>query len=131
MIGTMARILIVDDSSYMATAVKRFMEGEGHEVVATGEDGFEGVALYKEHHPDLVIMDITMPNKDGRDCLAEIMEFDQSARVLVVSGSVKELSIIMECLNIGAKGYVEKPLKFADEQFCKDFRSTVQKALKD
>ncbi len=127
----MARILIVDDSSYMASAVKRFMEGEGHEVVATGEDGFEGTALYKEHKPDLVIMDITMPNKDGRDCLAEIMEFDPAARVLVVSGSVKELSIIMECLNMGAKGYVEKPLKFADEQFCQDFRGTVQKALQD
>ncbi len=127
----MARILIVDDSSYMANSVKRFMEGEGHEVIAIGEDGFEGVALYQEHKPDLVVMDITMPNKDGRDCLAEIMEFDPGARVLVVSGSVKELSIIMECLNMGAKGYVEKPLKFADEQFCEDFRGTVQKALED
>ena len=127
----MARILIVDDSSYMANAVKRFMEGEGHEVVAIGVDGFEGFALYQEHKPDLVVMDITMPNKDGRDCLAEIMEFDPAARVLVVSGSVKELSIIMECLNMGAKGYVEKPLKFADQQFCQDFRGTVQKALED
>ena len=127
----MAQILIVDDSDYMANSVKRFVEGEGHEVVATGADGFEGLALYEEHKPDLVIMDITMPNKDGRDCLAEIMEKDPGARVLVVSGSVKELSIIMECLNIGAKGYVEKPLKFADEQFCEDFRTTIQKALEE
>lgn len=127
----MARIIVVDDSLYMANSIKKFLEADGHEVVAMGEDGFAGVALYKEHKPDLILLDITMPNKDGRDCLVEILEDDPNARALVVSGSVKERSIIMECLTTGAKGYVEKPLKFADDQFCEDFRATIQKALED
>ena len=122
-------MIVVEDSNYLAKSIKDFLEADGHDVVAMGEDGFEGVALYSEHKPDLMLLDITMPNKDGRECLAEVLEADPDARVLMVSGSVKELSVIMECLTLGARGYVEKPLKFADDQFCDEFRSTIAKAL--
>ncbi len=126
----MARMLVVDDSDYLAKATKQFLETNGHEVLALGKDGNEGVDFYKKYHPDLTLLDITMPNKDGRDCLSEILAYDENARVLVVS-AVRDSDIIMECLETGAKGYVEKPLKFRDEEFCQNFRETIQSALED
>ena len=126
----MARIILVDDSVFITTALANFLETDGHQVVATGENGFEGVALYKDHKPDLAMLDITMPNKDGRSCLTEILEHDPLARVLMVS-AIKARPVIMECLTAGAKGYVEKPLRLHDEGFCTGFRETIEMALSD
>ena len=106
----MAKVIVVDDSAYLAGEIKKFLESQGHEVLAIGKDGNEGVDLYKQHQPDLALLDLTMPNKDGRDCLSEILQYDENANVVVVS-AVKDAEIIMECLMTGAKGYVEKPLK--------------------
>lgn len=125
----MARVLIVDDSEFLADKIKRFFEAEGHEVVAIGEDGNQGVELYKQHRPDLVTLDITMPNKDGHDCLADIMAFDSTARALMVS-AIDDQSVIVNCMNIGAKGFIEKPLRLRDPEFCKAFIETVNEALK-
>ena len=124
----MARVIVVDDSRYLTDKIKEFLEEDGHEVVGIGHDGLEGVALYKESKPDLTLLDITMPIKDGRDCLAEILEYDEEAKVLMVS-AIKDSSIVIACLKAGARSYVEKPLKFADPEFCEDFRSTIQKSL--
>lgn len=126
----MARVMIVDDSTYLSKEIKKFIESEGHDVVAMGKDGNEGVALYKEHKPDLTLLDITMPNKDGRDCLNEILEFDEKAKVVIVS-AVKVSETIIECLKSGAKGYIEKPLKFRDENFCNDFKAIISDAIND
>ena len=106
------------------------LENDGHEIVAVGENGFDGVTLYKEHSPDLTLLDITMPNKDGHSSLAEILEYDPAARVLMVS-AVKVRSKIIDCLTLGAKGYVEKPLRLGDEQFCQGFRDSIKEALTD
>ncbi len=124
----MAKVIVVDDSAYLAGEIKKFLESQGHEVLAVGKDGNEGVELYKEHKPDLTLLDITMPNKDGRDCLTEILQYDENANVVVVS-AVKDAEIIMECLNAGAKGYVEKPLTFRNEDFCKEFNATIENAF--
>ena len=124
----MARILLVDDSKFVITALRTFLGAEGHEVVATGGDGDEGVELYREHRPDLTMLDVTMPNKSGRECLEDILQFDELASVLMCS-AVKQRSVIMECLKIGAKGYVEKPLKLQDEMFRAELRGHIEKAL--
>lgn len=124
----MAKVIVVDDSSYLAGEIKKFLESQGHKVLAVGKDGNEGVELYKEHQPDLTLLDITMPNKDGRDCLTEILQHDENARVLMVS-AVKDAEIIMECLKTGAKGYIEKPLKFRNEDFCKEFNEAISSAF--
>ncbi len=126
----MAKVIVVDDSAYLAKEIRKFLESNEHEVVAIGRDGNEGVALYKEYNPDLALLDITMPNKDGRDCLTEILAFDENARILVVS-AVKDSDIIMDCLKAGARGFVEKPLKFRDEAFCNSFKDAIEQAFEE
>ncbi len=73
---------------------------------------------------------ITASNKDGRSCLIDILEHDPHARVLMVS-AIKARPVVVECLTVGAKGYVEKPLRLHDEEFCTEFRGTIEMALSD
>ena len=124
----MARIIIVDDSVYLTKIIKLALESEGHKVVAIGQDGNEGVELYKEHKPDLALVDITMPNKGGRYCLEQILLFDPKAKVIMVS-AVAQKSVIMACLQLGALDFIEKPLKFSEETYCKQFHATITNAL--
>ncbi len=124
----MARILIVEDSTFLAKSVCAFLEGEGHQVVGVSGDGLVGVSSFKELKPDLTLLDITMPGMDGRSCLTEILKVDKSARVLMVS-AVQSRQTILDCLSAGARGYVEKPLRFNDEDFKADFRSSIAEAL--
>lgn len=123
----MARIIVVDDSPLLVKQLRKFLEAEGHEVVAVGQDGIEGVDLYLEHRPDLILLDITMPRKDGLQCMEEILRADKSARAMIVS-AVKDRKVIMSCLNGGARGYIEKPLRFNDEDFCNEFRQAIVEA---
>lgn len=126
----MAKILIVDDSSYLAKTIAEFLKKEGHDVVGTAENGAEGLARYRELSPDLTLLDITMPGMDGRACLREIMSENPEARVLMVS-AVQARNAIIDCLSAGARGYVEKPLRFHDEDFRVEFRSAIDEALSD
>ncbi|MCH7868133.1 MAG: response regulator [Myxococcales bacterium] len=118
----------MDDSPFLVKQIRKFLEAEGHEVVAEGQDGIEGVNLYLEHRPDLILLDITMPNKDGRQCLEEVLQADDRARAVIVS-AVKDRKMIMSCLNLGARGFIEKPLKFSDEAFCNEFRRVILEAI--
>jgi two-component system, chemotaxis family, chemotaxis protein CheY len=124
----MANVVIVDDSEYMINALSRFVQSNGHHVIATGNDGNEGFNLYRQYKPDLMILDLTMPNRHGRECLFDVLDCDPKARILIVSAVKNELTIL-ECLDRGAKGFVEKPLKFADPVFCEDFLNTLNKAI--
>ena len=122
------RVLIVDDSTFLAKQIKDFMEKQmSFEVVGLGKDGNEAIALYKELKPDLVTMDLTMPNKDGQEAIKEIMEEFPDATIMVVS-AVRG-SAMLECMKLGAKGYVEKPLKFADPNFVEDFKKSIEEVL--
>ena len=124
----MARVVVVDDSQYLSKQIKDYLESEHYEVVGIGHDGIEGFELYKKHRPDFITLDITMPNKDGRECLSDILDFDSQAKVLMISALVDK-SIVMSCLDRGAGGFIEKPLKFRDQEFCRDFRDTIQALL--
>jgi two-component system chemotaxis response regulator CheY len=123
-----ARILVVEDSAFLAKSLRQFLEQEGHEVVGVAGDGFEGVTSYKELKPDLTLLDITMPGMDGRSCLRGILAHDESARVLMVS-AIQSRQAILDCLSAGAVGYVEKPLRFNDEAFRADFLASIAEAL--
>lgn len=124
------KIVIVDDSGFLAKQIKEFFEKQmGLEVVGVGKDGNEAIALWREHKPDLVTMDLTMPNKDGKAAIAEILAESPEARILVIS-AVKG-NTMLECMKLGAKGYVEKPLKFGDAVFVEDFRKSVLEAMDD
>lgn len=109
--GTKVKVLIVDDSMFVAKQLGQILTSEGYEVVATAVDGMEGVEKYKELCPnvDLVTMDITMPRMDGISALEQIMAFDKNARVVMVSALGKE-ELVKKSLLLGAKNYIIKPL---------------------
>ena len=109
--GQAYRVMIVDDSMFVAKQMTQILTSEGFEVVATALDGQEGVEKYKELFPniDLVTMDITMPKMDGITALEKIMEFDKNARVIMVSALGKQ-ELVKKSLLTGAKNYIVKPL---------------------
>lgn len=117
-------VVIVDDSKFLIKQIVDFFEKQlGLKVLGTGNDGNEAVELYKKLKPDLITLDITMPNKDGVDALKEIIKEFPDANIMMIS-AVRGSSML-ECMSAGAKGYVEKPLKFADAEFVNDFKDTV------
>jgi two-component system chemotaxis response regulator CheY len=121
-------VVIVDDSSFQTMQLGRFFaDTMGFAVAATGENGEEAVELYRKHRPDLITMDLTMPKLDGRGALMKILEEFPEARVLVIS-AVKG-PLLLDCLAIGAKSYVEKPLRFDKEDFVRDFKATIGEIL--
>ena len=109
--GTCYRVLVVDDSMFVAKQLGQILASEGYDVVATAVDGKEGVDKYKELCPqvDLVTMDITMPKMDGITALEQIMAFDKNAKVVMVSALGKE-ELVKKSLMLGAKSFIIKPL---------------------
>ena len=109
--GGAYRVLVVDDSMFIAKQLGQIFTSEGFEVAATASDGAQGVDKYKELHPnvDLVTMDITMPVMDGVSALEKILEFDKNACVIMVSALGKE-DVVKKSLLMGAKSYIVKPL---------------------
>ncbi|MDR0408904.1 MAG: response regulator [Spirochaetaceae bacterium] len=105
------RVLIVDDSMFIAKQLGQILNSEGYEVADTASDGSQGLEKYKALHPniDLVTMDITMPVMDGVSALEKIVEFDKNAKVIMVSALGKE-DVVKKCLLLGAKSYIVKPL---------------------
>ena len=122
-------VVIIDDSKFQTMQLgKFFTETLGFRVAATGEDGEQAVELYREHRPALLTMDLTMPRLDGRAALTQILEEFPDANVLVIS-AVKG-PLLVDCLTLGARSYMEKPLRFDQEDFVRDFRATVEDILK-
>lgn len=109
--GTKYRVLVVDDSMFVAKQLTQILSSDGYEIVATAQDGKEGVDKYKELCPnvDLVTMDITMPCMDGITALEQIIAFDKNAKVVMVSALGKE-ELVKKSLLSGAKNYIVKPL---------------------
>jgi two-component system, chemotaxis family, chemotaxis protein CheY len=109
--GSPYRILIVDDSIFIAKQLGQILTSEGYDVVANAQDGEAGVEMYKENFPniDLVTMDITMPKMDGLMALEAIIGFDKNAKVVMISALGKE-DLVKKALILGAKSYIVKPL---------------------
>jgi two-component system chemotaxis response regulator CheY len=106
----MAKILIVDDAQFMRNILKKIFESSGHEVVGEADTADAGVASYRKLKPDLVTMDICMPNKSGIDAIKEIIKGDKGAKILVCSALGQEL-LVMEAIQAGAKDFIVKPFK--------------------
>ena len=109
--GSAYRVLIVDDSMFVAKQLSQILTSEGFEVVGTAADGEEGLEKYKDMYPnvDLVTMDITMPKMDGVTALEQIVAFDKDAKVIMVSALGKQ-DLVKKSLLLGAKNYIVKPL---------------------
>lgn len=106
----MKRILIVDDAIFMRNSLKMMLERNNFEVVGTAGNGVEAIAQYKALQPDVVTMDITMPDMDGLEALEKIREIDRNARVVMVSAVGKE-ETVRQAIMMGAKNFIVKPFQ--------------------
>jgi two-component system chemotaxis response regulator CheY len=106
----MARVLVVDDAAFMRKMVSDTLTKGGHEVVGEAGNGVEAIAQYQALKPDLMTLDITMPEKDGLAALADIMAANPSAKVVMCSALGQE-SKVLEAIKLGAKDFVVKPFQ--------------------
>ncbi len=105
----MLNILVVDDSILMRNNIKSYVESLGHNVVGEADNGSIAVSMCRDLKPDIITMDITMPDMDGITAIAKIREFDDKVNIIVATSHGQE-EIIMKALQSGAKGYVLKPI---------------------
>jgi len=103
-----ARILVCDDSAFMRMMLKKVLIDNGHEIVGEAGDGMEAVQLYRQHKPDLITMDITMPKMDGIQAVVHIHEENPLARIIMVT-ALGQRAIITDALKAGASDFIVKP----------------------
>jgi two-component system chemotaxis response regulator CheY len=106
----MKTVLIVDDAAFMRIAIKTMLERNGLKVVGEAENGFISVRKYKELRPDIVTMDITMPEMSGIEALKSIKTFDPQSKVVMISAMGQE-ALIKEAVMCGANSFIVKPFK--------------------
>lgn len=104
------KILIVDDAAFMRMMIKDILSKNGYEVVGEAQDGAVAVEKYKELKPDLVTMDITMPEMDGIAALKEIKKFDANAKVIMCS-AMGQQAMVIDAIQAGAKDFIVKPFQ--------------------
>ncbi len=104
------KILIVDDAAFMRKLIAKTLTENGYTELFEAEDGITACTQYAKNSPDLVIMDITMPNMSGIEALHEIKTKDPDAKVIMCSAMGQE-SMVIEAIKIGAKDFVVKPFK--------------------
>lgn len=107
----MARIMICDDASFMLKSLSLSVSKMGHEVVAEITDGQDAITSFVQEKPDLVLMDISMPVKNGIEALKEILKIDSTAKVIIVSGLGYQENVI-EAVKLGAKDFLIKPVTY-------------------
>jgi len=106
----MKKVLVVDDAAFMRMAIKNILVKNGFEVIDEAVDGIDAVKKYKQLKPDIVTMDITMPDMNGLEALKAIIAFDPEAKVVMVSAMGQE-KLVLEAITSGAKSFVIKPYK--------------------
>ncbi len=104
------RILIVDDAAFMRMMIKDILSKNGYEIVGEAADGAQAVDQYKEHKPDLVTMDITMPEMDGITALKEIKKINPNAKVIMCS-AMGQQAMVIDAIQAGAKDFIVKPFQ--------------------
>jgi two-component system, chemotaxis family, chemotaxis protein CheY len=106
----MARVMIVDDAEFMRMIIRDILLMHGHEVVAEVGDGEEAIQTYIEVKPDIVLMDIIMPDMDGKEALQKLLTMDPAAKIVMCS-SLGQQALITESMKIGAMGFIVKPFE--------------------
>lgn len=118
------RIMIVDDAAFMRMMLKDILTRHGFEVVGEAENGTVAVEMYKEKKPDLVTMDITMPEMDGVTALKEIRKIDPNAQVVMCS-AMGQQGMVIEAIQNGAKDFIVKP--FQEERVVEAVKKILSK----
>lgn len=116
------KILIVDDAAFMRMMIKDILTKNGYEIVGEAQDGKEAIEKYEELNPDLVTMDITMPEMDGITALKEIKKIDPDA-VVIMCSAMGQQAMVIDAIQAGAKDFIVKPFQ-ADRVL-----EAIQKAL--
>lgn len=116
------KILIVDDAAFMRMMIKDILIKNGFEVVGEAQDGAQAIEKYKELQPDLVTMDITMPEMDGITALKEIKSFDPQS-IIIMCSAMGQQAMVIDAIQAGAKDFIVKPFQ-ADRVI-----EAIQKAL--
>lgn len=104
----MARVLIVDDAKFMRMTLSNILNKAGHEVVGEGENGKDAISLYRDLKPDLVTLDITMPEMSGLEAVREIKKEFPNAKVIMCS-AMGQQKMVVEAIEAGAKDFIVKP----------------------
>ena len=124
----MIRVLVVDDSKFMAKALNSVLVAMDFDVVATAHDGLEALTLYAKHLPDLMLLDITMPNMDGVECLQRAIADFPDARIVMLS-AIKDPEVVDHCLRLGAKGFLEKPIRSTSPSDLRRLSDAIDEAV--
>ncbi len=106
----MANVLIVDDSLYLRVMIKKILKKLGHEIVAEAGNGNEAIEAFQQHNPDLVTMDVVMPELNGLEAIRELMKINPKVSIIVVTALGHE-PMIRQAVKLGAKDFVIKPFK--------------------
>lgn len=106
----MARVLIVDDAAFMRMMIKDILEKNGFEVIGEANNGIKAVEIYKKEKPDVVTMDITMPDMDGIEAVRQIKAFDPAAKVIMCS-AMGQQTMVMDAIRAGARDFIVKPFQ--------------------
>ena len=104
------RVLVVDDVVFMRMMIKDILRKGGYEVVGEAEDGAKAIEKYRELKPDLVTMDITMPDMDGITAVKEIRKIDPNALIIMCS-AMGQQAMVIDAIQAGAKDFVVKPFQ--------------------
>ena len=103
-------ILVCDDAAFMRMMIKDILTKNGYNVAGEAENGLKAVEKYKEVTPDLVLMDITMPEMDGIQALKEIKKIDAAAKIIMCS-AMGQQAMVIESIQAGAKDFIVKPFQ--------------------
>ena len=103
-------VLVCDDAVFMRTLLSDILSQSGFEVIGEAETGVQAIERYKQLRPDLVTMDIVMPDMGGIDAVREITKFDSNARILMCS-AMGQQALVVEAIQAGAKDFVVKPFQ--------------------
>ncbi len=107
------KLMIVDDSNIMRRRIERSQQFDEIELVGTAGNGLEALELFRKHDPDVVTMDLTMPQMDGIECISKLVELKPAVRILVISAGADKATAV-EAMEKGANGFLNKP--FTDRQ---------------
>ena len=104
------RVLVVDDAAFMRMMVKDILSKNGYEVVGEAENGMKAVEKFNELRPDLVTMDITMPEMDGISAVKAIKKIEPSAKIVMCS-AMGQQAMVIEAIQAGARDFIVKPFQ--------------------
>ena len=107
------KLMIVDDSNIMRRRIERSQQFDELELIGTAGNGVEAIELFKKADPDVVTMDLTMPQMDGIECISKLVELKPAVRILVIS-ALADKATAVEAMEKGANGFLNKP--FTDRQ---------------